>query len=140
MFAADGIPTRLLPHLLEGIGTCTPGQQRRLMFVLGQLFAFLLITEKRARCVEAYTSEWKLCSDGGPGKLSFRGLPVYPAQATWTACGQRGNDHTLVSGVSRCVPPLRLVQAIALLKSGFPPHSFVWSKIWLEFFLRRRSG
>ncbi|KEG13330.1 hypothetical protein DQ04_01071110 [Trypanosoma grayi] len=128
MYKTRGIPLWLLPHLLEELGMCKPGQQRRLMFTLEQLFVFLPIAEKRARCVAEYVDEWDLYSSGGPGRLSFSALPVYPAQV------KSYNHARDDASSSRYVPPLRLVQAVALFESDFPPHSSVGSKIWLEFF------
>ncbi|KAH9599819.1 IQ motif [Trypanosoma melophagium] len=129
VFRARGIPMWLLPHLLEELCLFKPGQQRRLMFILEQLFVFLPIAEKRARCVAEYTDEWDLYSIGGPGCISFTTLPVYPEE---THAGN--NDRNTVSANSRYISPLRLVQVLALLEYEFPPHSSVGSKIWLEFF------
>ncbi|ORC88635.1 uncharacterized protein TM35_000162730 [Trypanosoma theileri] len=129
VFRTRGIPMWLLPHLLEELCLFKPGQQRRLMFILEQLFVFLPIAEKRARCVAEYTDEWDVYSIGGPGRISFTALPVYPEE---THAGD--HERNTVSSTSRYIPPLRLVQVLALLESEFPPHSSVGSKIWLEFF------
>jgi hypothetical protein len=133
---AGAIPTWGVPHVLEASGVIAPACQRRLMFLLRELLAYLPIKERRDERVAQYAFSWGEYSSGGPGDLSFVALPVYPAapNAWWTS---KTKARPVVIDVwelpTRYVDPLRLVQAVAMIESWFPSTTSIESKMWQEF-------
>lgn len=135
IFSPNGIPSWAVPHLLEELNICRPTRQRRFMYSLERLLEYLPISEARHRRVREYMNGWDCYRSGGPRRLSFSTLPIYPPQSS--LCKTR-NPFVIDPEVKlvrhRYIAPLRLVQALAIFELSFPADSSVGSKLWMDFF------
>ncbi|GET89924.1 hypothetical protein, unknown function [Leishmania tarentolae] len=132
----EGIPSWSVPHLLEELGICRPARQRRFMYALMRLLEYMPTSEKRQERVREYMHAWDTYRCGGPAHLHFSELPIYPPPVE--SQGSR-NPYYASSSPSTMrrdchIPPLRLVQALAIFELGFPADSSVGSKLWMDFF------
>ncbi|KAG5474241.1 hypothetical protein LSCM1_03019 [Leishmania martiniquensis] len=136
MFTPKGIPSWLLPHVLEELNLCRPARQRRFMYALMKLLEYMPTSEKRQERVREYMHAWDSYRCGGPAQLLFSKLPIYPrASVSEAAPNPYGALSSSIAIRRECyIAPLRLVQALAIFELGFPADSSVGSKLWMDFF------
>ncbi|KAG5500332.1 hypothetical protein JKF63_03424 [Porcisia hertigi] len=135
IFMSEGIPSWAVPHLLEELDICRPVRQRRLMYALMRLLEYMPTRERRHERVREYMRVWESYRCGGPARVLFSELPVYPPAAALQTIPNPYNALPSPTMRRECyIAPLRLVQALAIFELGFPADSSVGSKLWIDFF------
>ncbi|CAJ1029536.1 hypothetical protein Q4I30_005212 [Leishmania utingensis] len=136
IFTPEGIPSWSVPHLLEELGICRPVRQRRFVYALMRLLEYMPTSEERQGRVREYMHAWDSYRCGGPARVLFCELPVYPfataSQTVPNPCCASSSPTTMRRDCY--IAPLRLMQALAIFELGFPADSSVGSKLWLDFF------